>query len=139
MNSKTRRTDFILCFLFLLFLLIYILVCRSCFKSLPVDCPTCHIWVVLYFQCVPMFFLQLLLCRKTRIFFRVMIPIILAILVGLVFFYTIDWHAAGWPPESEDRDSRFHPAGFPPGSLSLVLAPYPQKLAVPVKWEGADR
>lgn len=96
MNSKTRRTDFILCFLFLLFLLIYILVCRSCFKSLPVDCPTCHIWVVLYFQCVPMFFLQLLLCRKTRIFFRVMIPIILAILVGLVFFYTIDWHAAGW-------------------------------------------
>lgn len=96
MNSKARRTDLILCLLFVLSLLLYILACKSCFKNLPIDCPTWHIRLVLFFQFIPMFFLQLLLCRKTQIFFRVLIPIGLAILVGVVFFYTIDWHIVGW-------------------------------------------
>lgn len=93
------RTDWILLMLFVLSAILYVFAVLSYFDILPVPCP---LWLypirafcVFTFSAVPMFCLQLFLCRRT--IWRLMKILPSAICVGAVLGFTVGlFTASGW-------------------------------------------
>lgn len=91
-----NKTDRIWLCSFAITLIVYLLIFISCFTEIPINRPTWHIRLLLYFHIIPMFCLQLLLCRRARVRWRLMIPIILLAVPGFIFLNSIDWDIGGW-------------------------------------------
>ena len=94
-----NRTDKILLAVFLLSLAVYLVNFAVCFSDLPLDAPPWQQMLLLYFHFIPMFCLQLLLCRRTRR--RVAaIPALVIVGAALLFAYgyftATGWDTLGW-------------------------------------------
>lgn len=98
-----NRTDNILLAVFLLSLALYIAAIPQYLNGLPLDWPdwlfTACAWLAISFHAIPMFCLQLLLCRKTR---RWVAAAPTLVIVGAVlwftygFFTATGWDTLGW-------------------------------------------
>ena len=90
------RTDKILLAVFLLSLAVYLVNFAVCFSDLPLDAPPWQQMLLLYFHFIPMFCLQLLLCRRAKLLWRLLIPPILLLIPGLVFVGIAEWYMLAW-------------------------------------------
>ena len=81
-----RRTDQWLLGCFAVTMAVYTAAFTAAFSDLPLNIPPWHQLLLLYFHAFPMFFLQLLLCRRARAVWRLLVP--LALLAG--------WMVMGW-------------------------------------------
>lgn len=93
MKSKTDR---LLGIFFMASMVFYVVVFATAFSSLPLNIPSWHQLLLLFFHFVPMFFLQLLLCRRVKIRWRILGPLILLLVPGLVFLYGAEWDLMAW-------------------------------------------
>ncbi len=96
MKPVTGKTDNILRALFLLSLAAYLVIFVSAFWDLPLNIPPWHQGLLLYFHAIPMFFLQLLLCRLAKPLWRLLVPLALLLVPGLVFVGSAGWYLMGW-------------------------------------------
>ena len=85
MKPIMDKTDKILLTLFLMSLAAYLVIFLSAFWDLPLNIPPWHQGLLLYFHSIPMFFLQLLLCRLAKPHWRLFAPLMLLLVPGLVF------------------------------------------------------
>lgn len=95
------KADKILLALFLSTMAAYVAISATAFSHLPPDVGPFHEFLFLYFHFIPMFFLQLLLCRLARPLWRVLIPALLLAAPALVFVAAAKVHVialilAGW-------------------------------------------
>ena len=90
------RTDKLLFGLFAAALALYLVIFGTAFADLPLNVPNWHLALLLYFHFFPMLFLQLLLCRRTRVVWRLLVPLALLAVPGVIFLNTADWMAMGW-------------------------------------------
>ena len=91
-----NRTDNILLAVFLLTLTPYAAFFAYCFSELPLSITPPQQALLLYSHSIPMFFLQLLLCRTAKLRWRLLIPPVLLLIPGLVFVSTAGWHVIAW-------------------------------------------
>ena len=63
----------------------YAVVLVTAFWDLPLDIPTWHQLLLLYFHFIPMFLLELLLCRTAKLKRRILLPAVLLAVPGLWF------------------------------------------------------
>ena len=91
-----NRTDKILLAVFLLTLTPYAAFFVYCFSELPLSITPPQQALLLYSHSIPIFFLQLLLCRTVKLCWRLLIPLILLLIPGLVFTSTAGWHVIAW-------------------------------------------
>ena len=91
-----NRTDKILLAVFLLSLSAYAAFFAYCFSELPLSITPPQQALLLYSHSIPIFFLQLLLCRTVKLCWRLLIPLILLLIPGLVFTSTAGWHVIAW-------------------------------------------
>ena len=62
----------------------YAVVLVTAFWDLPLDIPTWHQLLLLYAHFIPMFLLELLLCRTAKIKWRILLPAVLLVLAPAV-------------------------------------------------------
>ena len=86
----------VLLFLTLIFFAAYAVVLVTAFWDLPLDIPPWHQLLLLYAHFIPMFFLELLLCRTAKVRWRILLPAVLLILPGLGFLAAAEWYALAW-------------------------------------------
>lgn len=91
-----NRADKILLAVFLLTLAPYAAFFAYCFSELPLSITPPQQALLLYSHSIPMFFLQLLLCRTAKLRWRLLIPLLLLLIPGLVFTSTAGWHVIAW-------------------------------------------
>ena len=91
-----NRADKILLVVFLLTLAPYAAFFAYCFSELPLSITPPQQALLLYSHSIPMFFLQLLLCRTAKLRWRLLIPLLLLLIPGLVFTGTAGWHVIAW-------------------------------------------
>lgn len=96
MKPMEQRSNQVLLVLFLLSFVLYAVVFVSSFAELPINIPGWHQFLLLNAHCVPMFLLQLLLCRTAKVWMRLLIPPLPLVLVGLWFLSAVEWHIVGW-------------------------------------------
>ena len=96
MKPIMGKTDKILLTLFLMSLAAYLVIFLSAFWDLPLNIPPWHQGLLLYFHSIPMFFLQLLLCRLAKPHWRLFAPLMLLLVPGLVFVGSAGWAVLGW-------------------------------------------
>lgn len=78
-------------------LAVYVIAAAVCFSDLPLSWqPDWLVQVVMFFQCVPMFFLQILLCGYAKVIWRLVVPIFTMLSVGIPFLHFADWHPMAW-------------------------------------------
>lgn len=90
----------ILLSLFALTMLAYVIVFATAFADLPLDIGPTHQFFLLFSHCVPMFFLEIILCETARPLWRVLVPLILIAIPVLIFvtvgeFYVLAWMLSG--------------------------------------------
>ena len=90
------RTDKLLFGLFAAALALYLVIFGTAFADLPLNVPNWHLALLLYFHFFPMLFLQLLLCRRARVLWRLLVPLALLAVPGAVFLNTAGWMVMGW-------------------------------------------
>ena len=90
------RADKALAVLFTATLAVYLVIFGTAFADLPLRIPPWHQLLLLYFHFFPMCFLQLLLCRRARVLWRLLIPLALLAVPGVIFLSTADWMVLGW-------------------------------------------
>ena len=90
------RADKILFGLFAVTLALYLVVFGTAFADLPLNVPNWHLALLLYFHFLPMCFLQLLLCRRVRVLWRLLVPLALLAVPGVIFLNTAGWMVMGW-------------------------------------------
>lgn len=100
MKPIMGKTDKILLTLFLMSLAAYLVIFLSAFWDLPLNIPPWHQGLLLYFHSIPMFLLQLLLCRLAKPHWRLFAPLMLLLVPGLVFVGSAGWAVLGWGPVS---------------------------------------
>ena len=61
---------------------VYTAAFTAAFSDLPLNIPPWHQLLLLYFHAFPMFFLQLLLCRRARAVWRLLVPLALLAVQG---------------------------------------------------------
>lgn len=93
---KRDRTDRTLRVLFGLTMAAYAVVFASAFSQLPLNIPPWHQGLLLYSHLIPLFFLQLILCRRARGAWRFAAPLVLLAVPVLVFVAIADWDARAW-------------------------------------------
>ena len=93
---KRSRTDRILWALFGLTMAAYAVVFGSAFSELPLNIPNWHQGLLLFSHAIPLFFLQLALCRMTGPRWRFLLPLILLAVPVLVFVAVADWDLRAW-------------------------------------------
>ena len=93
MKQKSNRILLALC---IFFFVLYAIIFGVAFADLPLNIPPWHQFLLLYFHFVPMFFLELLLCRTAKLRWRLLVPLIPLILVGLWFLSTAEWYLMAW-------------------------------------------
>lgn len=91
-----NRTDKVLLGIFLVSLAVYIAIFADCFSELPLSLTPLQQALLLHFHFIPMFFLQLLLRRRAKLRWRLLIPPVLLLIPGLVFVSTAGWHIMAW-------------------------------------------
>ena len=74
----------------------YAVVLVTAFWDLPLDIPTWHQLLLLYAHFIPMFLLELFLCRTARLKWRILMPAILLAVPGLWFVASAEWYAMAW-------------------------------------------
>jgi hypothetical protein len=87
-----RRTDQWLLGCFAVTMAVY----TAAFSDLPLNIPPWHQLLLLYFHAFPMFFLQLLLCRRARAVWRLLVPLALLAVPGVLFLSAAGWMVMGW-------------------------------------------
>ena len=93
---KNRPANRILWVLFGLTMAAYAVVFGSAFSELPLNIPSWHQGLLLYAHLIPMFFLQLALCRMTGPHWRFFLPLLLLAVPVLVFVAFADWDLRAW-------------------------------------------
>lgn len=96
MKHRKRRSDRVLLLLCAASFLVYIVIFGAAFAELPLNIPPWHQRLLLYFHFVPMFFLQLLLCRTAPLPWRLVLPVIPPAAVGVWFLSRAEWDAMAW-------------------------------------------
>ena len=91
-----NKADKILLALFLPTMAAYVAIFATAFSHLPLDIGPDHQFLLLFFHFIPMFFLQLLLCRLARPLWRVLIPVLLLAVPALFFVITAEFHVIAW-------------------------------------------
>ncbi len=74
----------------------YAVIFAAAFRELPMNIPPVHQLLLLYSHFVPMFLLELLLCRTAKVRWRILLPAVLLILPGLWFLITAEWYVLAW-------------------------------------------
>ena len=74
----------------------YAVVLITAFWDLPLDIPPWHQLLLLYAHFIPMFLLELLLCRTAKARWRILLPAVLLLLTGLWLVASAEWHALAW-------------------------------------------
>ena len=74
----------------------YAVIFVSAFWHLPIDIPVWHQALLIYSHFVPMFLLQLMLCRTRSIPVRLFLPLGILAGVGLVWLCLTQWTLLGW-------------------------------------------
>lgn len=75
---------------------IYVVIYVAAFWDLPIDIPVWHQALLIYFHFIPMFLLQLVLCRTRSIPVRILLPLGILAGVGLVWLCLAEWSIIGW-------------------------------------------
>lgn len=96
MKGIRTKGDRLLLVLCVLAFGVYALVFGSAFAELPLAIPPWHLALLLYFPFVPMFLLELLLCRTAKLRWRLLVPLIPLVLVGLWFLSMAEWYLMAW-------------------------------------------
>lgn len=91
-----NRTDKVLLGIFLVSLAVYIAIFADCFSELPLSLTPLQQALLLYFHFIPMFFLQLLLCRLSKPWWWHLLPFLPLLVTGLVFMVFAEWYILGW-------------------------------------------
>ena len=91
-----RRTDQWLLGCFAVTMAVYTAAFAAAFSDLPLNIPPWHQLLLLYFHAFPMFFLQLLLCRRARAVWRLLVPLALLAVPGVLFLSAAGWMVMGW-------------------------------------------
>ena len=96
MQNMKQKSNQLLLLLFLLSFLMYAAVFASAFAQLPLRIPPWHQFLLLYAHCIPMFFLELLLCRRANWAWRLRLPVLLLAIPGVWFLATAEWYLLAW-------------------------------------------
>lgn len=96
MARISGKGNAVLLALTLIFLAAYAAVFAAAFADLPMDIPPWHQALLLYSHFIPMFLLELLLCRVARARWRILLPAVLLLLTGLLLVASAEWHAMAW-------------------------------------------
>lgn len=74
----------------------YAVIFAAAFADLPMSIPPWHQLLLLYFHFIPMFLLELLLCRTAKLTRRILLPAVLLAVPGLWFVASAEWYAMAW-------------------------------------------
>lgn len=74
----------------------YAVVLVTAFWALPLNIPPWHQLLLLYSHFIPMFLLELLLCRTAKLKRRILLPAVLLAVPGLWFVASAEWYAMAW-------------------------------------------
>lgn len=96
MGLIERRSDRYLLTLCIVLFAVYTAIFASAFADLPLNIPPWHQALLLFSHFVPMFFLELFLCRTVKLGWRVIVPLVPLMLVGFWFLSSAEWHAMAW-------------------------------------------
>lgn len=96
MIHRWNRTDLALLLLTLVTFAAYAVILATAFWDLPLDIPPEHQFLLLYAHCIPMFFLELLLCRRANWAWRLRLPVLLLAIPGVWFLATAEWYLLAW-------------------------------------------
>ena len=96
MARISGKGNAVLLALTLISLAAYAAVFAAAFADLPMDIPPWHQVLLLYSHFIPMFLLELLLCRVARARWRILLPAALLMLPGLWFLITAEWYVLAW-------------------------------------------
>lgn len=96
MRRIEKKSDILLLVLCLLSFAVYAVIFASAFAELPLNIPALHQLLLLYFPFIPMFFLELLLCRTATLLWRLILPLIPLILVGIWFLTLAEFYLLAW-------------------------------------------
>lgn len=91
-----QSTNAVLLLLFIVSLIIYIVIFASAFTDLPMNIPPWHQLLLLTFHFFPMLFLELLLCQNAKLKWRLLIPMLSLLAVGVWFLSFAGWELLGW-------------------------------------------
>lgn len=91
-----NRSNSIMLALFLSTMIAYIIIFATAFAELPISIGPVHQLLLPYFHFIPMFFLELLLCKLTRPFLQALVPVILLAIPVLIFVATCGFHIMAW-------------------------------------------
>ncbi len=100
-KAFASRSSRILLALFLPTMAAYIVIFAAAFSELPLGIGPVHQFLLLFFHFIPMFFLEILLCRLAHPFWRVLVPVLLLAVPVFIFaavgeFYVMAWILAGF-------------------------------------------
>ena len=96
MAPMRETANRVLLVLTLITLAAYAVVLVTAFWDLPLDIPPWHQLLLLYAHFIPMFLLELLLCRTAKIKWRILLPAVLLAVPGLWFVASAEWYAMAW-------------------------------------------
>lgn len=96
MKHIQRKSDKVLLAFCIVFFAAYCVIFLSTFSELPLNISPWHEKLLRFFHFVPMFFLELLLCRIATLKWRLIIPAIPLLLIGLWFLSQAEWYVMGW-------------------------------------------
>ena len=74
----------------------YAVIFAAAFADLPMSIPPWHQLLLLYAHFIPMFLLELLLCRTAKARWRILLPAVLLLLTGFWLVASAEWHAMAW-------------------------------------------
>ena len=74
----------------------YAVIFAAAFADLPMSIPPWHQLLLLYAHFIPMFLLELLLCRTAKVKWRILLPAVLLAVPGLWFVASAEWYAMAW-------------------------------------------
>lgn len=96
MAYRWNKTDRVLLAFTLVTFAAYAVILVTAFWDLPLDIPPEHQFLLLYAHCIPMFFLELLLCRRAKWAWRLLLPILLLAIPGVWFLAAAEWYLLAW-------------------------------------------
>lgn len=91
-----ERSSRILSALFLVTMAVYVVIFAAAFAELPINIGPLHQCLLLYFHFIPMFLLELLLCKLARPVWRIFVPMIILAIPVLIFAAVAEFHVIAW-------------------------------------------
>lgn len=96
MKRIENKSDKLLLVLCILSFTVYAVIFGSAFAELPLNIPSWHQGLLLFSHFIPMFFLELLLCRTAKFRWRLIVPLIPLLLVGIWFLSLAEFYLMAW-------------------------------------------